>query len=74
MKGLKNYNLRFDRIKIWNIHIKTKCVPSVIGDSRWPKYHPNITQILPGHAVNSLPSCWTSVSPYVKMSSAIILK
>ena len=43
MKGLKNYNLRFDRIKIWNIHIKTKHVPSVIGDSRWPKYHPKIT-------------------------------
>ena len=42
MKGLKNYNLKFERIKIWNIHIKTKHVPGVIGDSRWPKYHPKI--------------------------------
>ena len=45
MKGLKNYNLKFERIKIWNTHIKTKCVPGVIGDSRWLKYHPKITRL-----------------------------
>ena len=47
MIRLKNFNLKFDRIEIWNIHIKTKCVTGVIGDSRWLKYHPNITQRLP---------------------------
>ena len=49
MKRLKNFNLRFDRIKIWSIHIKTKCLTGVIGDSRWLKYHPNITQRSPGY-------------------------
>ena len=39
MKRLKNFNLKFDRIKKWSIHIKTKCITGVIGDSRWPKYH-----------------------------------
>ena len=49
MKRLKSFNLRFDRIKIWSIHIKTKCLTGVKGDSRWPKYHPNITQRSPGY-------------------------
>ena len=49
VKGLKNYKLDFEKIKIWIIHIKTKHVTGVIGDSRWPKYHPNITQSLPGY-------------------------
>ena len=41
MIRLKNFNLKFDRTNIWNVHIKTKCVTSVIvtlGDL-------NITQI-----------------------------
>ena len=45
MIRLKNYKLYFGKIKIWNIHIKTKHVPSVIGDSRWPKYHPKNYQV-----------------------------
>ena len=49
MKRLKNYISDFEQIKIWVFHIKIKHVTSVIGDSRWPKYHPNITQILPGY-------------------------
>ena len=49
MKRLKNFNLKFDRIKIWSIHIKTKHITGVIGDSRWPKYHPNITQSSPDY-------------------------
>ena len=49
MKRLKNFNLKFDRIKIWSIHIKTKCITSVIGDSRWSKYHLNIIQSSPGY-------------------------
>ena len=58
MKGLKDYNLRFDRIKIWNIHIKTKRVPSVIGDSRWPKYDTNIAglHIPPKNVVCCIPN------------------
>ena len=49
MKRFKNFNLRFDRIKIQSIHIKTKHITSVIGDSGWPKYHLNITQRSPGY-------------------------
>ena len=49
VKGLKNYRLDFEKIKIWIIHIKTKHITSVIGDSRWPNHHLNITQLLPGY-------------------------
>ena len=52
MKGLKNYNLKFEKIKIQNIHIKTKHVPGEIGDSRRLYVtlgDLNITQTLPGY-------------------------
>ena len=49
MKRLKNYRSDFEQIKIWVFHIKIKRATGVIGDSRWPKYHPNITHILPDY-------------------------
>ena len=63
VKGLKNYRLNFVKIKIWVIHIQTKCITGVIDDSRWPKHHPNIA---------GLHLCWVCLNHQANFSSVTI--
>ena len=70
VKGLKNYRLNFVKIKIWVIHIKTKHITGVIGDSRWPKYHPNTTQRSPGYTYPPKILCAAFQMQYHKPNSS----
>ena len=70
MKRLKNYRSDFEQIKIWVFHIKIKHVTGVIGDSRWPKYHLNITQILPGYSYLVIWKHWSGMARASKLIPA----